>query len=376
MRITTLTVQVVNIPLTTTWQTSFDRRTGTTRTVLRLETDTGLVGWGETFRGSPTAALIERYREILIGWNPYDLEKLRARLRMTPFFYGYLGYAAVAGIEMACLDLIGKDTGRSLAELLGGAVRDRVRVSGMVTTGLLPAGAAPVSPNALAEAAEGLRDQYGFGVLKLKGSSDASNDVALVAAIRERLPDSRLRLDPNAAWSVTDSVWAARRLLPLDLEYLEDPCAGLEGMARVRQAVGIPLCTNMCVVRLEEFAPAIRTGAIDVIHGDVHKWGGVGAVRRLAAMCDAFGIGMNLHSGGELGISTACHLQLTAATTEIGYAIDSVYYLLADDVIDEPFEVKDGMLPVPTGPGLGVTVDIEKLDHYAGLHASQGDLVW
>lgn len=67
MRITAMTVQVVNIPLTTTWQTSFDRRTGTTRTVVRLETDTGLVGWGETFRGSPTAALIERYRDILIG---------------------------------------------------------------------------------------------------------------------------------------------------------------------------------------------------------------------------------------------------------------------------------------------------------------------
>ncbi|SCL36206.1 glucarate dehydratase [Micromonospora rhizosphaerae] len=376
MRITAMTVQVVNIPLTTTWQTSFDRRTGTTRTVVRLETDTGLVGWGETFRGSPTAALIERYRDILIGWNPYELEKLRTRLRMTPFFYGYLGYAAVAGIEMACLDLIGKDTGRSLTELLGGRVRDQVRVSGMVTPGMLPAGTGPASPQALAGAAAELRDQYGFDVLKLKGSSNARKDVALVAAMRERLPDIGLRLDPNAAWSVADSVWAARQLLPLDLEYLEDPCAGMEGMARVRQAVGIPLCTNMCVVRLEDFAPAIRTGAIDVIHGDVHKWGGVGAVRRLAALCDAFGIGMNLHSGGELGISTACHLQLTAATAEIGYAVDSVYYLLADDVIEEPFAVKDGMLPVPTGPGLGVTVDTEKLERYSRLHAIEGDLVW
>ncbi|MGW3607089.1 mandelate racemase/muconate lactonizing enzyme family protein [Micromonospora sp. NPDC005161] len=376
MRITAMTVQVVNIPLTTTWHTSFDRRTGTTRTVVRLETDTGLVGWGETFRGSPTAALIERYRDILIGWNPYQLEKLRTRLRMTPFFYGYLGYAAIAGIEMACLDLIGKDTGRSLTELLGGPVRDHVRVSGMVTPGMLPAGTGPVSPQALAEAAAELRDQYGFDVLKLKGSTNARKDVAVVAAMRERLPDIGLRLDPNAGWSVADSIWAARQLLPLDLEYLEDPCAGMEGMARVRQAVKIPLCTNMCVVRLEEFAPAIRTGAIDVIHGDVHKWGGVGAVRRLAALCDAFGIGMNLHSGGELGISTACHLQLTAATAEIGYAVDSVYYLLADDVIEEPFAVKDGMLPVPTGPGLGVTVDTEKLERYSRLHAIEGDLVW
>jgi glucarate dehydratase len=375
MRITDVKIWTVNVPYTSAFKTSFDKRTGTTRTVLRLETDNGLVGWGETFRGRPTAAIIERCREFLIGWNPYDLEKLRERLDMTPFFYGYVGYAAIAGIEMACYDLIGKEAGKPLTELIGGRLHDSIRVTGVVTPGLLPPGSGAPTPASMADAAVDFRDRYGFGALKLKGSHDTDHDVSTMRAIRERLPEIRLRIDPNAVWSVPDSIWAARHLLPLDLEYLEDPCKGLEGMARVRQTSGLPLCTNMCVVRLEDFAPAIRLGAVDVIHGDVHKWGGIGAVKRLAALCDAFGIGLNLHSGGELGISTACHLQLAAATPEIKHAVDTVYYLLADDIVEKPFKIEHGEIAVPTGPGLGVEIDMDKLEHFARMNETDGDLV-
>jgi glucarate dehydratase len=84
---------------------------------------------------------------------------------------------------------------------------------------------------------------------------------------------------------------------------------------------------------------------------------------------------MNLHSGGELGISTACHLQVTAAMPEINYAIDSMYYLVADDIITEPFVVDGGSVAVPGGPGIGVTVDEEKLDNLAKLHDVEGDIV-
>lgn len=375
MRIRELKTWVVNVPFTTAFQSSFDRRTGTTRTIIRLETDEGVAGWGETFRGDATAAIIERHRHLVIGRDPFQLEDLARILRMTPFFYGYVGYAAIAGIEMACWDIIGRTLNVPLASLLGGASRESVPVTGLVTRAL--AGSVPQAdvPGRLAEAAAQLVHDHAFGVVKVKGSADADADVAIVTAIRKRLPGVGLRLDPNAAWSVSDSIRAARRLLPLELEYLEDPCPGLEGMARVRQAVPIPLCTNMCVVRLEEVAPAVRLGAVDVIHGDVHKWGGIGAVRRLAALCDAFGLGMNLHSGGELGISTACHLTVASVFREIGYAIDSMYYLLADDVIEQRHTLSDGRIAAPVGPGLGVSVDAAKLDEAAARHRSDGDLV-
>ncbi|MBO0867283.1 MAG: hypothetical protein J2P15_01845 [Micromonosporaceae bacterium] len=375
MRITDLKVWVVNAPLTVAFQSSFERRSGTTRTVLRLETDTGLVGWGETFRGDPTARIIELHRDQIVGRSLTELGQLRTELRMTPFFYGYLGYAAIAGIEMAYFDLLGKQSGLSVADLLGGAARERVPVTGLVTRGLVAAEGEKARPEAIAAAAEQLVDERGFGTVKLKGSTDAADDVGLVGAIRRRLAGIGLRIDPNAAWSVTDSITAAHRLEEYDLEYLEDPCPGVEGMARVRANTRIPLCTNMCVVRLEEVVPAVRLGAVDVIHGDVHKWGGIDATRRLAALCEGFGLGMNLHSGGELGISTACHLQVAAALPEINYAIDSMYYLVADDIITEPFVVADGSIEVPGGPGLGVTVDEEKLAHLAKQHDIDGDLI-
>ena len=132
------------------------------------------------------------------------------------------------------------------------------------------------------------RDRYGFGALKLKGSRDARADVAKTQGrARASCPTCSFASIPTPSGRFPIRSWAAQQLLPLGLEYLEDPCIGLEGMARVRQTVGIPLCTNMCVVRLEEFAPAMRMGAVDVIHGDVHKWGGINAVKRLAALCDA-----------------------------------------------------------------------------------------
>ncbi|MEU0371040.1 enolase C-terminal domain-like protein [Streptomyces sp. NPDC006283] len=214
----------------------------------------------------------------------------------------------------------------------------------------------------------------GFSAVKLKGTNDVQGDVAILRALREALPGADLRVDPNAAWSVPDSVRAGIALEELDLEYLEDPCTGIEGMSQVRAKVRIPLCTNMCVVRFEEFAPAVRLGAVDLVHGDVYKWGGIAATKALAAHCETFGLGMNLHSGGELGIATAAHLAgVVASTPVLSRAIDSMYYLHADDIV-EPLHLERGRLRVPEGPGLGVTVDEDKLRHYAELNRCKGDL--
>jgi glucarate dehydratase len=192
-------------------------------------------------------------------------------------------------------------------------------------------------------------------------------------ALREAMPDVRLRVDPNAAWSVAQSLWAGRELESIGLEYLEDPCAGLEGMARARAEVRIPLCTNMCVVREEDFAPAVRLGAVDVVHADVHKWGGIGSTVAMQSVCRAFGLGVNFHSGFEIGLSTACHLHLAAAMDRLDYAIDSVYTLIADDIVTERFRLEGGALAVPIGPGLGVDVDMDKLRHYAARNDREGD---
>jgi glucarate dehydratase len=128
----------------------------------------------------------------------------------------------------------------------------------------------------------------------------------------------------------------------------------------------------MCVVRWEDLAPAARLNAVQVIHGDIYKWGGIAITKNLAAHCEAFGLGMNLHSGGELGIATAAHLAIAASTPVLSSAIDSMYYLHDDDII-EPLPFEGGCLTVPDGVGLGVEVDEDKLAHYTALNAREGD---
>lgn len=373
MKITTVDVWVVNLPLTNPFTSSFETKTGETRTVVRIGLDNGVQGWGETMWGQPVAAIVRQLSESLIGKSPFDVEAFRTQHHMVPFFHGYLGYAAMAALDVACWDAIGKVSGQPLVNLLGGRVRDEVPFTALITRADAPDSDAATRPRRLAEHTAHVVAEAGFTAVKLKGTSDAYGDVEILRAIRERLPAINLRVDPNGAWSVPDSVRAGLRLEELDLEYLEDPCLGIEGMAEVRRRVRIPLCTNMCVVRFEDFAPAVRLRAVDVIHGDIYKWGGVLATKNLAAHCETFGLGMNLHSGGELGIATAAHLAVVASTPVLNRAIDSMYYLHADDII-EPLELENGRLRVPTGPGLGVVVDEDKLAHYAALNEREGDL--
>jgi glucarate dehydratase len=373
MKITEADVWVVNLPLTNPFTSSFETKTGETRTVVRIRTDTGVEGWGETMWGAPVANLVRKLAVELVGTSPFALEAFHRKHHMVPFFHGYLGYAALAAIDVACWDAMGKATGQSVTDLLGGAVRDEVPITALITRADAPGASGAELAQALAEHAVRVVSEGGFEAVKLKGTKDVRGDVAILRALRAALPEVNLRVDPNAAWSVPDSIRAGLVLEELDLEYLEDPCVGIEGMSQVRAKIRIPLCTNMCVVRFEEFAPAMRLQAVDVIHGDVYKWGGIAATKALAAHCETFGLGMNLHSGGELGIATAAHLAVVASSPVLSRAIDSMYYLHEDDIV-EPLVLRDGRLKVPEGPGLGVVVNEEKLAHYAAVNAREGDL--
>lgn len=372
MKIVDVKTWVVNVPLTTTFTSSLGDKQGTTRTVVRLRTDDGAEGWGETMNGRPVAALIDKLAPMVIGQSPFEMEALRKKFKWVPFYYGYLGYAAMAGIDVACWDLIGKQTSQPLSNLLGGYVRARVPITGLVTRGLVQGVAQADMPKALAEGAERLTHE-GFTAIKVKGSSAVGDDLEIMEALRERLPEANLRVDPNGAWSLPHAVQATARIEALALEYLEDPCWGVEAMSTLREKVRVPFCTNMCVVRFEEIAPAVRLKAVDVLHGDVFKWGGIGATKHLASHCETFGFGMNLHSGGELGLSTAAHLAVVASTPIITYAMDSMYYLIDDDILTERITLDSGALTVPTGPGLGVEIDERKLRHYAERNEREGD---
>ncbi len=136
-------------------------------------------------------------------------------------------------------------------------------------------------------------------------------------------------------------------------------------MARIHRDIHTPLTTNMCVVDFDSLPVGIREGAVNIILADPHKWGGVWATKKLAAVCDAFRLGMSMHAGAELGVSTAVNIQLAASTPQISYSIDGHYHHELDDIIaGGKHQYRRGMMKMPGAPGIGVALDEDKVAFY------------
>lgn len=371
MRILELRATPVTVPAEAPWRWSMGIETGTTRTIIELLTDEGIVGIGETYGGRHTVEALRLAQPFVTGLDPFETGLLQHRLGV--FCIGYetsVPPYVRAGIEMACLDAVGKALGRPVASLLGGAVRDRVEVASYLFYRYASEDgrvAAVDSAQRILERAIELRERNGHRVHKLKGGVlPPGDEYAALTLLRERFPDDPLVWDPNAAWSVETTIRVGRRLAAdgFELQYLEDPCQWLEGMSQARAATQIPFATNMCLVGPDQLAPGIRLRSVDVILADVHYWGGLRANLKMAAVAEAFGLGVGMHSDRELGISTAAMVHLACALPNLNYAIDSHYHDQCDDVITESWAYWDGSFRLPAGPGLGVEIDRDKLDFY------------
>jgi glucarate dehydratase len=351
--------------------------TGTTRALITVHTDEGLVGIGETYGTPETERALELAKQLLIGLDPLETGRLQHRLGVFRIAYETTVPATLrAGIEMACLDVAGKALDRPVHSLLGGAVRDRVEVAAYLFYRYALDGMGAISsPEEIVERAEELIERYGFRVIKLKGGVyPPERELTAMRQLREHFPDAPLRWDPNAGWSVPTSlrVVDALRVEGINLEYLEDPTADLEGMAQVRARSSVPLATNMCLVNYEQLAPGIRLGSVDVILSDVHYWGGFRTNQKMMAVCEAFGLPVGMHSDRELGVSTMAMIHLAAASPQLAYAIDSHYPDQAGDVITDPVEICDGHIAVPDSPGLGVELDPGEVDRWHRLYLEKG----
>ena len=170
-----------------------------------------------------------------------------------------------------------------------------------------------------------------------------------------------------------EAVRVGRAIEDLNNDYFEDPVWGLEGMRRVREMVNIPTATNMVVINIEQLATCIRTNAVDVILLDTTFWGGLRLAWKAGIICSAFQRGMAVHSSGELGIQLATMLHLGALLPSIHFAADAHYHHLTDDIIvGGKMKYDDGAIAVPSGPGLGVELDRDKLAEYSELYKELG----
>jgi len=380
MRIAKITTTLVNIPFVAPLRWAGGVEDGWSRCIVQMETDDGLVGLGETLGGSPTKMIIDGdLAPMFLGEDPFATDKILAKTLFVPFYYGKAGLCAAAALEMACWDLKGKAVGRPLCDLLGGRFRDEVPFASYIFYRHADKkGQGRVSnPDEVVAYTKDLHARYDFPAIKFKGGVlPPEEELEALRALRKAFPDRKLRYDPNAILSVATSIRLGKLMEPLDLEYYEDPCWGNEGMSRVRERVHIPFATNMCVMDLDQLAQGLRMGSVDIILGDIHEWGGIGNTKKLQATCEVFQLGFNLHSGGELGISTAAYLHMGASVPALPHALDSHMHQQGGDIVKEGVigYTPRGTMKVPTGPGLGVELDPEKFALAAEAYRRQGDI--
>jgi glucarate dehydratase len=359
------------------------------RIILQLVLEDGTVGLGESPGGVARLERLEAAAKVVAGMDVFDTTAvgaaIDAALLPTVPSSHERGWTTSA-VEVACLDAQGKLLGRPVSDLLGGTVRDSVPFAAYLfykwaehpaLDGRAAVGddwGEALDPAGIVEQARLMQERYGFRSFKLKGGvfpPDA--EIAAIKALAAAFPGQPLRLDPNTAWTVETSRYVARELDGV-LEYLEDPTKGIEGMAAVAEDAPMPLGTNMCVIAWEHLRPAIEQNAIQVLLTDHHYWGGLRRTRELAAVCEAFGLALSMHSNSHLGISLAAMTHVAAAIPNLDHSCDTHYpWNSADDVVlPGVLEFRDGEVKVPTGPGLGVELDYEALDRLHHLYLDSG----
>ena len=379
MRITDIRATPVTVPLEAPLRHANGCHWGRfVRTIVEVETDEGLVGLGEMGGGGEGAvAAFEGLKPYVIGRNPAHIEELRF-LIANPTASLYNNRTQVmAALEFACLDLLGQKWGVPVSEILGGRLRHRVPFAsylffryphpedhdGEVRT-----------VDQLVDEAVALKEQHGFTTHKLKGGVFAPEyELECYRALADALPGDSFRFDPNGVWSAEQGMWFGRQIEDIRNDYFEDPVFGLNGMRRLREKVRIPLATNTVVVNFEQLSANALCTAVDVVLLDTTFWGGIRPCIKAAGVCETFQLGVAVHSSGELGIQLATMLHLGAVLPNLSFAADAHYHHLADDVISGGKMVyENGSIAVPTEPGLGVTLDRDKMAEYHELYLRLG----
>lgn len=339
------------------------------RTIVEVETDDGRVGLGEMGGGGESAvAAFEAMKPYLLGRDPASIEEMRY-LIANPTASLYNNRTQIlAALEFACLDLLGQKWNAPVYDLLGGRLRERVHFASYLFFRYPNAdgsGEVRTVEQVVAEA-RALREAHGFSVHKLKGGVfPPEYELACYQALAAAFPDDSLRFDPNGVWTTEQAIRFGQQIEGLRNDYLEDPVYGLNGMRRVRGKVRVPLATNTVVVGFEQLAANVLDTAVDVVLLDTTFWGGIRQCVKAAGVCDTFQLGVAVHSSGELGIQLATMLHLGAAIPNLSFAADAHYHQLLDDVIEGGLmRYEGGSIAVPAGPGLGVTLDRERMREY------------
>ena len=349
-------------------------RDGVTAVVVKATTDDGLVGWGESCSGANVESIVETLKAMspfVLGRSPWQSEAIRGEL----WHWGLWQFRkptasfAYAGIDMALADLAGKSCGQPIYNLLSGRVRDTVNYFYYLSRG------------SAAELAEQCRQgrAMGFHVFYLKVGIDIETEVEMVRSVRATVGDNaKIRLDANMAWSVNEAVRNLARLDAFRIDFIEQPVRAdpVAGMQEIRARTPIAVCANEGLWTVEDAYRQITGRAADVFCFSPYWVGSLAQFQRLCHVAHFEGLHVVKHSHGELGIAAAAAHQVMLTLPNIVDGNQHTAHIMTDDILKQLLPIATGPnWGVPSGSGLGVDVDEDKVARYHQSFLERGQFL-
>jgi len=355
---------------------------------VRIETDAGIVGWGEPIvegRAHTVAAAVEELSDYLIGKDPRHIEDHWNVLYRGGFYRGGpILMSALAGIDQALWDIHGKALGVPVHALLGGPVRDRIRVYSWIG-GDRPADTARAASEAVAR---------GFTAVKMNGTEEmqivdthdkVTRVLENVQAVRDAVgPDIGLAVDFHGRVHKPMAKVLMRELTPFGLMFIEEPVLSehLEAIPELAALSPAPIALGERLYSRFDFKRVLQTGGVDILQPDPSHSGGITETRKIAAMAEAYDVAIALHC--PLGpIALAANLQLDAVCYNAFIQEQSlgIHYNASNDLLDylvdrSPFDYKEGFVRIPDGPGLGIEINQSYVDERAAEGHRWRNPIW
>jgi galactonate dehydratase len=346
---------------------------------LKMETDEGITGWGEPVvegRAATVATCVEELSDYLLGRDPSNIEDLWQVMYRGGFYRGGpILMSAIAGIDQALWDIKGKSCGMSVAQLLGGLVRDRIQVYSWI------GGDRPADTAAAALAAA----ERGFTAIKMNGTEElqmvdtwARVEAALdrVAAVRDAVPDLGIAVDFHGRVHKPMAKVLLKELEPYRLMFIEEPVLSENADTFLGPMIksSTPIALGERLFSRWDFKSLLASGAVDIIQPDPSHSGGISETRKIATMAEAYDVAVALHCPlGPIALATCLQIDASTYNAFIQEQSLGIHYNVDNDLLDyltDPsvFTYADGFVSIPSSPGLGIEVN----EDYVRDRARQG----
>ncbi len=364
---------------------------------VRIHTDDGLVGTGETYYvpRAVSAIIHDVFANLLLGRSAFDIENHWNNLFSTVNFFGFAGaeMRAISAVDIALWDLVGQHTGQPIYNLLGGRNRDRIAVyntcvsygnyldfdtwrqgrAGQLAEDLLNNGikamkiwpfdqfgtslGGPIGQRAGAEAVG--------PVTQFISQENLKKGISYVEDIRRTVGDRmEIAIEGHARWNLPEAAKIARALEPYNILWLEEmiPPDNAQAYARLKAETSIPLCVSERLFTRFGFRQVVEQNAADIIMPDLAWTGGISETRKICALADMYYLPVTLHDTiGPIALWSAAHLMLHIPNAMMMESVRAYYLGWYNEIVTEPLQIVDGMLSLPEKPGLGTALREEIL---------------